>query len=314
MPISTLGGVPMRNKRYMSALVVTLALVVLSACKPAPTPTPAPLTITDDAGRIVEIVEIPQRFVSLAPSNTEILFALGLGEKVVGVSDFCDYPEEAKAIEKVGGVEPSLEKIVALEPDLVLTIGGNPELVSKMEELGLTVIVLAPKDLEGIYKDIELVGKAAGVEEKAASLVAEMKERVEAVAAKTKGVEVKPKVFYELDATDPSKPYTAGPGTWHDHFIKIAGGINIAADAEMQWVQLSTEEIIAKDPDIIVLGDALWGVTPDMVRERPGWDVIRAVKEGAIYPIDDNLISRPGPRVVEGIEELARIIHPELFE
>jgi iron complex transport system substrate-binding protein len=262
----------------------------------------------------VEIVEIPQRFVSLAPSNTEILFALGLGEKVVGVSDFCDYPEEAKAIEKVGGVEPSLEKIVALEPDLVLTIGGNPELVSKMEELGLTVIVLAPKDLEGIYKDIELVGKAAGVEEKAASLVAEMKERVEAVAAKTKGVEVKPKVFYELDATDPSKPYTAGPGTWHDHFIKIAGGINIAADAEMQWVQLSTEEIIAKDPDIIVLGDALWGVTPDMVRERPGWDVIRAVKEGAIYPIDDNLISRPGPRVVEGIEELARIIHPELFE
>jgi iron complex transport system substrate-binding protein len=125
-------------------------------------------------------------------------------------------------------------------------------------------------------------------------------------------VEERPKVYYELDATDPAKPYTAGPGTWHDQFIRLAGGVNVAGEVDMRWVQFSTEEIISQDPDIIVLGDANWGVTADDVAQRPGWNVIAAVREGDIYPIDDNLISRPGPRLVEGLEALARIIHPEL--
>jgi len=127
-------------------------------------------------------------------------------------------------------------------------------------------------------------------------------------------VKERPRVFCEIDATDPSKPWTTGPGSFMDAMILLSGGTNVAADAESAWVQFSAEEIIAKDPDIIILADSKYGVTPESVRERPGWEVITAVKEGAIYDIDDDLISRPGPRIVDGLEAVARIIHPELFE
>lgn len=279
-----------------------------------PTPTPIP-TFTDDAGRVVQIAGSVERIVSLAPSNTEILFALGLGDRVVGVTDFCDYPPEAANIEKIGGIEPNLEKIVALEPDLVLAIGGARQLetVTKLEELGLKVLVLAPTDLEGIYQGIQLVADACGVPDASTTLVQEMRARVQSVLDAVASTSTTPKVFYELDATDPTRPWTPGPGTWHDNFIRLAGGVNIAANAEAAWAQYSSEEIISQDPDIILLGDAAWGVSPDMVAARPGWDVITAVKSGAIYPIDDNLISRPGPRVVQGLEVLACLIHPEAF-
>ncbi|MFQ6014331.1 MAG: ABC transporter substrate-binding protein [Anaerolineae bacterium] len=296
-------------------LVVVVACGVPSVQPPTqPTATPVAITITDDSGRSVSLAEKPQRIISFAPSNTEILFTLGLGDKVVGVTEFCDYPEEAKAIEKIGGLEPNLEKVVSLSPDLILAIGGNPDLVAKVEELKIPILVLDPKDLEGIFADIELVGQATGAEPQAKKLIADLRGRVEAIVAKTKDVAIRPKVFYELDATDPTKPYTPGPGTWHDQLIELSGGMNIAAGAKSQWTQFSTEEIIAQDPEIIVLGDALWGVTAEQVKERQGWSVISAVKEGAIFPINDNLISRPGPRIVDGLEALARIVHPELFK
>jgi iron complex transport system substrate-binding protein len=310
-------------KAYKSLILSGLLVLLIIAqvgCAGAKAPekaTPGPVSVVDDAGRTVEIAKTPQRIISLAPSNTEILFALGLGDKVVGVTDFCDYPEEAKAIEKVGGIEPNMEKIVALKPDLVLAIGGSPAQVEKateMEKLGLAVLVLEPADIEGIMANIELVGKATGAEKEASELVAEMRKRLNNITAKTKGAKSKPKVFFELDATDPSKPYTPGPGSFIDALITLAGGSNIGASAKMQWAQLSTEEIIAQDPEVIVLGDANYGVTAEMVKARPGWSVITAVKNGAIYPIDDVLISRPGPRIIDGLEALARIIHPELFE
>lgn len=301
--------------------LLALLIIALVGCAGAKAPEVAevakPISVVDDAGRTVEIAETPQRLVSLAPSNTEILFALGLGDKVVGVTDFCDYPEEAKAIEKVGGIEPNLEKLVDLDPDLILAIGGSPAQVEKateMEKLDLTVIVLEPGDIEGIMSNIELVGQATGAEKEAGELVAELQKRFDDITAKAKGAESQPKVFFELDATDPSKPYTPGPGSFIDALITLAGGSNVGAGAKMQWAQLSTEEIIAQDPEVIVLGDANYGVTAEMVKERPGWSVITAVKEGAIYPIDDVLISRPGPRIIDGLEALARIIHPELFE
>ncbi len=300
--------------------LLTLLIIALAACAAAEAPQvsePKPISVVDDAGRTVEMAETPQRIISLAPSNTEILFALDLGNKVVGVTDFCDYPEEAQAIEKVGGLEYNLEKIVALDPDLVLAIGGSPAQVEKateMEKLDLTVLVLEPGDVEGIMDNIELVGKATGAEKEADELVAQMRTRFDDITAKAKGAASSPKVFFELDATDPSKPYTPGPGSFIDALITLAGGSNIGASAKMQWVQLSTEDIIAQDPDIIVLGDANYGVTVEMVKERPGWGVISAVQNDAIYPIDDVLVSRPGPRIIDGLESLARIIHPELFE
>jgi len=299
------------------ALVGCTGTKAPEASESADVAVPKPVSVVDDAGRTVEIARTPQRFVSLAPSNTEILFALGLDDKVVGVTDFCDYPEEAKAIEKVGGIEPNLEKIVALNPDLVLAIGGSPAQVEKateMEKLGLTVLVLEPGDIEGIMANIELVGKAAGAEKEASELVTEMRKRFDDITARVKGAESRPKVFFELDATDPSKPYTPGPGSFIDALISLAGGSNVGAGAKMQWAQLSTEEIIAQDAEVIVLGDANYGVTAEMVKERPGWSVITAVKNAAIYPIDDVLVSRPGPRIIDGLEALTRIIHPELFE
>lgn len=316
-------------KNYRSLVLqglLALLIIALVGCTGTKAPeasesadvaVPKPVSVVDDAGRTVEIARTPQRFVSLAPSNTEILFALGLDDKVVGVTDFCDYPEEAKAIEKVGGIEPNLEKIVALNPDLVLAIGGSPAQVEKateMEKLGLTVLVLEPGDIEGIMANIELVGKAAGAEKEASELVTEMRKRFDDITARVKGAESRPKVFFELDATDPSKPYTPGPGSFIDALISLAGGSNVGAGAKMQWAQLSTEEIIAQDAEVIVLGDANYGVTAEMVKERPGWSVITAVKNAAIYPIDDVLVSRPGPRIIDGLEALTRIIHPELFE
>ncbi|MBC8446221.1 MAG: cobalamin-binding protein [Chloroflexi bacterium] len=311
------------NTHRLHKLVSLMALAGLvvgctvSIPQPQPVAVPAsePRVVTDSRGQEVAVPAEVKRIISLAPSNTEILFALGLGDKVVGVTNFCDYPEEAKAVEKVGDAfNMNVEKIVSLSPDLVVAIGGMTEVMAKLEELGIAVLVLQPTDLESIYQTIELVGQAAGAQDAAQALVAAMRERVEAITAKVAGLEERPKVFYELDATDPAKPYTPGPGTWHDQFIRLAGGVNIAGEVEMPWVQFSTEEIIVQDPAIIVLGDANYGVSAADVAQRAGWEVIAAVRNGAVYPIDDNLISRPGPRVVEGIEALAQIIHPELLE
>ncbi|MGB5933918.1 MAG: cobalamin-binding protein [Anaerolineae bacterium] len=320
----------MKNRVFSLGLTMVLTLVMgcaqatptvapptPTALPSTPTPTEAPtISVVDDAGRAVEITGVPERIISLAPSNTEVLFALGLGDKVVGVTDLCDYPEEAQEIEKVGFVEINLEKIVDLEPDLVLYIGGTAQLekTQTMEDLGLTVLVLAPSDIEGIFADIELVGRTTGTEDEAADLVSELRARMDEVLSRVAQAKRQPLVFYELDATDPTRPWTAGPGSFIGALITMAGGVNLGASAEMEWAQFSTEEVIAQDPEIIILGDANYGVTAESVEERPGWGVITAVKGGAIYPIDDTLVSRPGPRIVDGLEELARIIHPELFK
>lgn len=308
------------SKCRVGLVCLTIALMIgLVACTGSGTGGTSgagPLSLTDDLGQTVTIEGAVERIVSLAPSNTEIAFALGLGERLVGVTDFCDYPPAALEIESIGGIEPNLEQIVALSPDLVLAIGGDPEpaIIAQLRELGLVVLVLQPTDLEGLYHDIGLVGEATGTQEQAAELVATMRERVAAVTALTDEVTERPLVFYELDGSDASRPWTAGPGSWHDQFIQLAGGTNLAGAQGSAWVQISAEEIIARDPDIIILGDAAWGVTPEQVAERPGWEVIAAVGQGRVHPIDDNLISRPGPRVVDGIEQLARLIHPELFD
>ena len=281
------------------------------------TPEPLGVVVTDDLGTEVEVAQPVERIISLAPSNTEIAFALGLGDRLVGVSDWSDYPPEALDIQKVGtGTEGNLELIVSLEPDLVLAIGGEPvpEINALLRDLGIAVLVLAAGDLEGIYHDIELVGQAAGVEEVAEELVEDMRQRIAAVTSAVSAAADLPLVFYELDAADPTRPWTAGAASWHDDFIALAGGTNLAADQQNAWVQISAEEIVARNPDIIVLGDANWGITPESVAQRPGWDAITAVQEGNVHGIDDNLISRQGPRVAEGIEQLAHLIHPELFD
>jgi len=277
---------------------------------------PSARTYIDDMGREVSIGKVAQRIVSHVPGITEILFALGLDEKVVGVSDYCDYPEVAKAKPKVGGFwNPSIENIVALEPDLVFTMGSVEYLMTQLDGLGIPCIALQHKDIDGILKDIELVGKVTGTEKEAKKLIKDMQERISYVIARVEGAP-RPKVFYIIDATDLNNPWTAGPGSFIDSLIPMAGGENIGAKALAPWVQFSIEEVVNSDPEIIIMpakhGTAF--TPPETLKEHPTWQGITAVKQGKVFTIDDDLVSRYGPRIVLGLEEMAKIIHPELFE
>ncbi len=320
-------------------LILTLLLVLaITGCAPASTPTEAPapvateisateapateapaidgLTFTDDMGREIILAGTPERIVSLAPSNTEILFAVGAGAQVVGRDEFSDYPEEAKALPSIGGSfgEYNVEAIVALNPDLVLAAEINtPELVKQLEDLGLTVYYLGnPLTLEEMYGKLETVAELTGYDVN--DLVSSLQARVAAVDEKIAPISARPNAFYEIDASDPSKPYTYGPGTFGDLLITRAGGTNIGSVSTDAYPQLSLEQIVVENPSIIILGDSMWGVTPESVLERAGWESIEAVKSEQIFPIDDNLISRPGPRLVDGLEALAKILHPGVFE
>jgi len=316
-------------------LLLTLLIVLLTACAPQAAPTTAPvptdipateavivptespsMTYTDGLGREIILAETPQRIVSLAPSNTEILFAVGAGDQIVGRDEFSDYPAEAASIEVIGGSfgEYNVEAIVALEPDLVLAAEINPpELVQQLEDLGLTVYYLSnPTTLEGMYTNLETVASLTGHD--VTEFVDSLKARVATIDEKIMPLSSRIPVFYEIDATDPTKPWTYGPGTFGDLLISRAGGYNIGNVATDQYPQLSLEQIVAANPSIIILGDAIWGVTPESVAERAGWESIEAVKSNSIFPIDDNLISRPGPRLVDGLEQLTKLLRPGLLE
>ena len=304
-----------------AAALIILALTRcagLAASGAAPTGTArAPILLTDGLGRQVQLAAPAQRVVSLAPSNTEILFAIGAGSQVVGRDEFSDFPAEANSIQSVGGSmgEYSTETILALQPDLVLAAEINPpELVRALEGLGLRVYYLSnPVMLEGMYANLENVGQLTGRGSEAAALIRSLRGRVSAVDEKISTVSDKPVVFYEIDATDPGKPYTYGPGTFGDQLIQRAGGLNVAGNLQDAYPQVSLEQIVVARPEVILLGDAQFGTTIQSVQARAGWDQLPAVLNGRIHPFDDNLVSRPGPRLVDGLEQLARLLHPELF-
>lgn len=319
--------------------LLTLSLL-LAGCAPASVPAPVPteepapiqmvitaepeapaaLTFTDGLGREVTLPAPASRIVSLAPSNTEILFAIGAGGKIIGRDSYSDYPPEALQITDLGSGYPSFdgEAILALEPDLVLASAlMPPEQIQAMQDQGLTVFqVPNPQTLDDLYANLELAARLTGSEAEAAALNASLRQRVEAVQAKLKDVSERPLVFYELDASqDANAPWTSGPGTFQDMLISMAGGRNIGAGLQGGWAQISLEELLNQDPDMILLGDYLYGgVTPEQVAARPGWETLTAVKENRVYTFDDNLVSRPGPRLVDGLEALAKLLHPELFE
>lgn len=282
---------------------------------PTPTPTPSlyPMTVTDMAGREVTLVAEPQRIVSLSPSNTEILYALGLGARVVGVTEFCNYPPEVAQKPKVGGFsDVNTEKVVEVQPDLILVASIHiPEVLPALEELGFTVLVLDAHDLPGVLEGIRLVGKVAAQEEAAESLTAQMQQRADAVAQAVAGRE-RPRVYWELDST----LWTAGPGSFVQDLIERAGGQNIAADAERAWVQLNAETIIAADPEVIFLASHPYGESAESVAARAGWDKISAVVNGRIVELTEeqgDMVSRPGPRVIDALELIARALHPDAF-
>jgi iron complex transport system substrate-binding protein len=272
------------------------------------------MTVTDMAGREVTIPAEPQRIVSLAPSITEILFALNLGDRVVGVTDYCNYPPEATQKPKVGGFsDVSMEKLLEAQPDLVLAASIHmAQVLPELEKQGLTVMVIDAHDFPGVLESIRLVGKATGTEKEAEALVAQMQERADKVAQAVAGRE-RPRVYWELDNT----LWTVGPGSFVQDLIERAGGENIAANAEMAWVQLSAEAIIAADPEVIFLADHPYGESADTVKARPGWEKISAVVNGRIVELTQeqgDIVSRPGPRVIDALEMIARALHPDAFQ
>jgi iron complex transport system substrate-binding protein len=286
---------------------------------PAPTEEPAPvIEVVDALGQTLILEAAAQRIVSLAPSATEILFAIGADSQVIAREDFTNFPEEALALPSIGGTfgDLNVEAILALDPDLILAAPlTSPEQVASLADVGLTVFLMPnPTTMVEMYDLLRTVAMITGHEEDTETLIDSLVARVEAVDALIATAETTPVVLYELDGLDPAAPWTTGPGTFIDTLITMAGGQNVAAGMEGAWVQISAEELVARNPDIIVLGDALWGVTVESVIERAGWDAITAVVDGAIYPFNDDLASRPGPRLVDGLEEMARLFHPELFD
>ena len=274
--------------------------------------------LIDDLGREIIFTGYPQRIVTLGPSSLESLFAIGAGSQVVGREEFSTYPEEALEVTSVGSLfgELPTEVILALEPDLVIT----PEIISAeqvqaMEDLGLKVYFQAnPVDFEGLWKNLRTLGSISGHEAEAEALISELENRIEIVNEKIELVSDRPTVFYELDATDPQNPYTIGSGTFIDTIISMAGGDNIGSVLDGAYAQISSEEVIAQNPELILLADAPYGITPESVAERAGWEGITAIINNQVYPFDPFLVSVPGPRLVEGLETMATIIHPEVFK
>ncbi len=268
-------------------------------------------TIVDDYGRAVTIDGIPQRIVSVAPTPTEILFAVGAGSQVVGVDDYSDYPAAAANLTKVGSYTLNTEAIVALHPNLIVASDLVPRLqLDQLSSQGIPYVIFADRTVEDVFGTIRLAGVITGHAQEADDLATNLSARVDAITAKTLATNItKPTLYIEYYPM-----FTYGPGSFGDDLIRLAGATNIAHNATSEYPQITNEFVIAQDPQIIVYTSGVMSQTTNLtIASRPGWENMTAVKDNQIYSIDDNLISRYGPRIVDGLEQLAAIVHPELF-
>ncbi len=317
-------------KKWLQYLIAgLLALIALAACGGTDEPEQAanddmeqanpvesafPVSIADAVDAEVTIDSKPERIVSLIPSNTETLFALGLNDEIVGVSEFDNYPEEALEKEKVGGMEFNLEQIISLEPDVVFAHESNAhnssEGLEQLREAGIPVIVVNDaSSFEEAYKAIEMMAAATGTKDQGDKIIEEIKAKVAEIAEKAKAVENEQKVWVEVDAN----LFTAGKHTFIDEMLTIIRAENIAGDQE-GWVQFTEEDVVSMQPDVIVTtyGDYAENVKENILA-RNAWQDVPAVKNERVYDVNSDLVSRPGPRLAEGIEELAKAIYPEIF-
>lgn len=330
----------MKMKRFWKLAIPVLAAMSLIGCsnsQPAQSVKPAaeqetakdasaeaaskqttyPLTVKDATGKEVTIAKAPTRIVSTSPAETEILFALGLEERIVGVSDYDDYPEAAKSKPKVGGVvKPNEEAILSQSPDLV--IGGismEKPVAEKLKTLGMPVYVTQPKKVDDIMANILVMGKITNRQEQAEKLVAQMKDDIARVTEAVKSVkpEDKKKVYLEF-----SPGWTVGKGEFMDELITLAGATNIAADTE-GWNPISEEKIVKDDPDVIlyakgITDDKTGKQLEDIIKNRSGWEKMKAISNQQIFGMDQNTLSRPGPRITQGLIEVAKAIYPDLVK
>ena len=275
-----------------------------------------PVTETDVLNHRITLSEFPRRIVSLAPSNTELVYAVGAGDQLVGVTTYCDYPPEASGITRVGGFSiTSLEKIVSLRPDLVLAARLNPlEVLESLCQLDVPVFILAPGSLEETFLTIRLVGRLTGKTAGLDSLESELKERIQAVEESVRSIphQDRPRILWGLLQ---APMYTAGGGSFIDDLIGLAGGVNIASDSGEGWPQIGLETIVAKNPEVIITSVSTEEVAAELARLQvtDGWKEVDAIIQSRVYYIDSNLLQRPGPRLVDGLEQLVKVIHPGRF-
>jgi iron complex transport system substrate-binding protein len=270
-------------------------------------------SLQDETGREVRVPLSVKRIVSLAPSITEILFALGLNSEIAGVTDFCDHPEACLTKPKIGGfVNPSLERIVSLKPDLIIGIrdGNREETLEKLKDLGFSVYRVDPKGFDGVTKTIGNLGGITGSEEAARRIVRTMTTKKEHILSRTRSLH-KPRVFFQVGD---APIVTVGKGTLTHDLIQFAGGKNITENEPMDYPLYSIEAVLKKAPEIIIMSsmDNKKDYS-NLVNKWKHWRTIPAVKQNAIHVIDSNLVDRPTPRITQGLETLARMIHPEDF-
>ncbi len=288
---------------------------------PTQTPSPFPISVTDDRGYTLNITSYPMRIVSLAPANTQVIFAIGAGDNVVGVTDYDHYPYNFTAWIEAGNMstignyyQPAIEPIVALNPDLVVASLGSVDAAAQLRDLGYKVLVLNPTNLQGILSNMLAVGKATGHDAEAQTTVATLQSRIDAVVNGVKSATTRPKVYHEI-WSDPFM--SVGNGTFVNDIITLAGGQNIFENATDAYPVVSSEAIIELNPDVMVFPtqmgvESFWG-NYSTVAARAGWADINAVKNGKMYTVSGDIIDEPGPRQVDSLEIMAKILHPEIF-
>jgi iron complex transport system substrate-binding protein len=300
---------------------LALASTTLAACgsgggtaagtsSPPPSAAAGPITLNDDAGKPVTLESPAARVVSLAPANTEMAYAVGGGSKMVAGTSYDDYPAEAKALPKIGDfANPSVEKIVSMKPDLVLAAGGiQAGLRDKLENLGVQVYVVDPTTLDQTMVDLQNLGTLMGTRNQADALVQKMKADITAVTDKVASLP-KPTVFFEVY---PKPLMTTGTGTFIDDLIGLAGGSNIADGAGSGYLNFTSEVLFKDNPDVYIAPTGSQA-DPGQISKRPGYAELKAVKDGRVFTIADDVVVRPGPRLVQGLQQLARMFHPEAF-
>jgi iron complex transport system substrate-binding protein len=313
----------MRSHRAAVALLLTLALVGCAGSSPtrshSGTPSPSsgssfPLTMRDDDGVTVTLPAPPRRIITFAPSATEIVFALGLGDRLVGVSGpYDDYPPAAKRIQEVGGagdfgVDPNIEKVVALRPDLFLTIEGGDQWKARLRSLGVPVFTINSTSLDDTFHDIETVGRLTGTDDAARALVARLQARDRAIEAKIAG---EPPVSCFFEVYYPPLT-TVGPHTFIADLLRRAGCRSVSEHAKSDYPQWSVDDLVREAPQVYLVSSES-GASPAAVARRPGFDAVAAIAHGNVRVIDSDLVSRPGPRIVDGLRALARALHPDAF-
>ena len=267
------------------------------------------VSLVDDTGRTVSLRAPARRVVSLAPSITETLFAVGAGDRVAGVTDYCNYPPEARRLPRVGGmINPNIETIVALKPDVVLlSMEGNiRDDYRKLASLGIPVFVSNPRTLDGIYRSITQIGTLTGREEDAARTVQEMKAREQAARARAGKSPVRTLLVVSIQPL-----IVAGRNTFINELLVAAGGVNLAAFAKGNYPAYSRETVVANNPDaILITSDAISDVG-SLTRTFPEWTIVSAVRHRKVYAVNADIVSRPGPRAVLALESLVHLLHPE---